>query len=223
MALLRELLEGLQRDRMHPGALLVRLVRPVDVEVAQAGDLRAALAGAALDVAVEEVLRVGVHVQRPFVHRVLGELAPGAVHRGRRGVDERHLLALAPVEERLGVGVVVLHHVLAVRLGRVGAGALVQDRLERAVEAAAREPRQELALVHVVLDAQLEEVPRVGALGEVVDREDLVHAGAVQRRDQARADEAGGPGDDGELAHVRLIPRPLSALLPLIFRTAPGA
>src|SRR6185503_17408430 len=79
----RELAEGVEGDRGH--APLVRLVRAVDVEVAQARDLGARRPEHAPDVLVEQELGVAVDVERLLAGALLAELAPAAVDRGRRG------------------------------------------------------------------------------------------------------------------------------------------
>jgi hypothetical protein len=143
---------------------------------------------------VEQELGVGVDVERPLAGALLAVLGPGAVHRGGRGVEERHLLLLAPLEQAPRVGVVVLHHEAAVRLHGVGAGALVEHRLDRAFPAV--DARQELGLVHVVGDLAAGEVTELLAVREVVHGDDLADAAAVQPLDEPRADESRRAGHD---------------------------
>src|SRR5687768_13621814 len=194
----QELLVGVERDRRH--APLVRLVGTVDVEIAQADDLGGAAGERAPHQLVEQELGVAVDVERPLAAALLAEIGPRAVDRGRRGVHQRHLLLLAPVEHELGVAVVVLHHVAAVGLHGVRAGALVQHRLDRAAEAF--QPLQELALVQVVGDLEPREVAHLVRMLQVVHRHDVAYAGGVQPLDDLRADEARGSRNHVVVAHA---------------------
>ena len=76
--LLQVLVEEMEGDRGH--APLVGLARPVDVEVAEARDLRRAPGEPAAHHLVEEELRVAVHVERRLV---LARLAEDAARRRR--------------------------------------------------------------------------------------------------------------------------------------------
>src|SRR5205814_9086822 len=91
--------------------------------------------GAAPHELVEEELRVAVDVERPLAGALLAVFGSAAVYGGRGGVEERHFLLLAPLEEPPRVRVVVLHHEAAVALHGVRAGALVQQRLDRSFPA----------------------------------------------------------------------------------------
>src|SRR5262249_1770634 len=186
-----ELVVGVERDRGH--AALVRLVRPVDIEVAKARDLRGLPRQRAAHQLVEQELGVAIDVERALAGALLAELGARTGDRRRRGVQQRDLGLLAPVEQRLRIAVVVLHHVAPVELHRVGARALVKHRLHRAVEAV--QALQELALVEEIGDLQAREVRHFGRAAEVVDGDDVGDAGAVQRLDDPGADESGGPGD----------------------------
>ena len=149
-ALAHELVEGMKRDRSHTP--LVRLVRAVNVEIAEARDLRAARRQAAPHMLIEQELGIGVGIEWPLAGALLAEFTPRAVHGGRRGVQKRHRFVLAPLEQGPRVAVVVLHHVAAVGLHGVRAGTLVQDRLDLLVELVRDQTLEEIALVHVVLD-----------------------------------------------------------------------
>ena len=63
-------------------------------------------------------------------------------------------------------------------------------------ELEALEPRDELRLVEVVGDLAAGEVAELVGVREVVDRDDLGHAVAVERLDELRADESCRSGDD---------------------------
>jgi hypothetical protein len=54
----------------------------------------------------------------------------------------------------------------------------------------------ELVGVDVVGDLQVGQVAELVALGQVVDRDDVVDAAGVEALDDVAADEAGGAGDD---------------------------
>src|SRR6185369_15378575 len=187
------LVEEVEGDGGH--AALVGFARAVDVEVAEPGDLRRALVEHAPHRLVEQELRVAVDVERPLVLARLLEDAARSVHRGRRRVDARHALLLAPREEVQRVLVVVLHHVAPVGLHGVGAGALVQDRAH-AVEVAGAQPRDQVELVDVIGDLAVGDVRHLLGALQVVDGDDVGLAARVERLDEVRADEAGGAGDD---------------------------
>ena len=113
------------------------------------------------------------------------------------------------MQQLLGVGEVVVHHVAAIVFERVGAGALMQDGADLcAFEVAALEGGAELALVHVVgvLGAgEVEELgpAEVGRGGEVVDDEDVALAGTVELLDEVAADEACSAGYDDHVSSPR--------------------
>src|SRR6185503_362520 len=213
-----KLVIGVVGDRRH--APLVRLVRPVDVEVAEAGDLGGSLFQHPSYILVKEELRIAVHVERLLAAPLLAEFRPRAVDRGRRGVDQRRLLVLAPLEQALRVFVVVLHHVAAVALHGVGACALMEQRLDRAF--VALQVGDEVGLVDVVGDLAVREVAELVRVLQVVDRDHLGDAAAVQALDQLRADEAGRPGDDA-VAHLGNSSARVAAAVPSLPTTMPAA
>src|SRR5581483_9350597 len=188
--------EQLPCHRHHAGRLLVRLPRAVHVEVAKARDLRVGLGQAPAHHRVEEQLGIAVDVERRLERRVLAEGRARAVDRGRRRVDQRHLLLEAEVEQRERAAVVVLHHVAPVGLGGDGARALVEDRVDRALEIAARQALEKIPLVEEVGDRAVDQVAVLVAPGQIVDRDDVGLAARVQRAHEVRADEAGGSGHD---------------------------
>ena len=157
---------------------LVLLARTVDVEIAEAGDLRGALRQHPAHVLVEQELRVAVDVERRLARALLAKHGAAAVDRRARRVEKRDVVVLAPVEQRDRVAVVVAHHVPAVGLHRVGARALVQHRADVVVEIAVGEAREELVLVDVVVDLAVDEVGELVGARQVVDGDD-----AGRRRD----------------------------------------
>ncbi len=187
-------------DRGH--AALMVFLRPEDVEVAQADDLRRCRRQDAADVAVELQLGEGVDVERPFARRLFAEAAgAAAVHRRGGGVDEGDALPLAEMEQFFAVGVVGVHHVFAVVLHGVGAGAVVEDGLDgRAVEFPGNKRRHKVVFVEIVLDVERQQVFEFVALAEVVDNEDVAPASLVEAFDEVAADEAGAACYDDHVA-----------------------
>ena len=178
-------------DARH--AAFVLLVRAVHVEVAQADDGTAQVVHFAAQDLVEEVLRVAVDVERSFVADVFDEFGVRAVRGGRGGVDEGNVELLRPTEEVERVAVVVLHHVDAVLLHRVGAGPLMEDRFGLRCGSGAN-ARDEIPLVEVVRNAALGEIEELFALLEVVDGDHVGDAPSVEGENIVAADEAGCAG-----------------------------
>ena len=190
----RELAMEVEHDRRH--AALVRLARAVDVEVAEARDRRGAIGERAAHALVEQELRVRVDVERALVLARLDEGRAGAVDRRARRVVERHVVVLAVLEQRERVAVVVAHHERGVAFHRVRARALVDHRLQLAVEVAVGEAVGELVGLEVVGDVAVGEVGELVAGPEAVDRDHVAVAARVQRLHDVGADEARGAGDD---------------------------
>jgi hypothetical protein len=91
--------ELVERDRCHPA--LVLLARPVDVEVAKAGDLRLRRRQGAPHHLVEQQLRPAVDVERPLEIGLLAKRGRAAVGGRRGGVEQAHALRLAGIEQGL--------------------------------------------------------------------------------------------------------------------------
>ena len=100
------------------------------------------------------------------------------------------------MEQLLRVGEVVVQHVPAVRLGRIGAGPLVQHRRRLQPGSAAADELAKLGAVHVVGDLTVAEVAKLVALGQVVDGQDVPDPALVERADQVAPDESSGSGHD---------------------------
>ena len=182
LALAAVLVEEMPDDRGH--AALVRFARTVDVEVAEARDLRACVGQHAPHVLVEQELRIAVDVERRLAGALLAEAGTGAVHRGRRRVQERNVVVLAVLEQADRVAVVVGEHVAAVGLHRVRARALVQHRRDVVVEIAVGEAGEEFLLVEVLGDLAVDEVAELVAAREIVDGDDARLAARVERLDE---------------------------------------
>ena len=98
---------------------LVLLSGAVDVEVTEADNLATGRRQNRAHVLVKLPLGIAIDVQWPFALARFPELIAGAVDRRTGGVEKRHFVVQAPMQQHLGVGVVVLHHELAVPLGGV--------------------------------------------------------------------------------------------------------
>ncbi len=87
------------------------------------------------------------------------KLGAGPVNRCRGGVDEGNLAVEGEVQQLLGKGEVVVHHVAAIVFEGVGAGALMEDGSNSGVlEVTSLESGAELALVHVVGELRAGEI-----------------------------------------------------------------
>src|SRR5690606_4401384 len=83
----------------------------------------------------------------------------------------------------------------AVALGGVRARALVQDGFD-AAQTPVGDQAAELVLVQVIGNAAIDQVDELVALGQVIDRNDVGDAAAVQAAHQIASYEAGCAGDD---------------------------
>ena len=146
-------------------------------------------------VAVELQLRVRVHVERTLARGVLDAAVRQAVDRCAGGVDQRDPPLQAPVEDLPRVRVIVVHHVAAVGLGRVGAGALVKHGVGAPEGRAPADRAAELLAVDVIGELAAGQVPELVAVGQVIDSDDIFVAACVQGADEVAADEPGGAGD----------------------------
>ena len=188
-----ELVEVMERDRGH--AAFVLLARAVDVEVAEPCDLRVRGGQHAPHHIVEQQLRVAIDVQRSLEFRRFAERRATAIGGRRRRVQQPRAAQLAGVEQVLRAPVIGVEHEAAVVLHRVGAGALVQHRLD-AAELAFREARVELGAVEVVAQPGAQQVAVLRAVGQVIDANHVVDADRIQPVHEVAADHAGRAGDD---------------------------
>src|SRR5947207_11580815 len=188
------LFEKMQCDRCHPA--LVMLARAVDVEVAQADQLRRAFVEKAPHILIEEKFRIRVGVARRFAFAFLAEHAAIAIHGSTRRIDKRDVVVLAIRDEVDRIAIVVAHHVAAVGHHRVRARAFMNDRSEIVFEVAGVETRAELILIEVVGDLGVPEIHELVTVLEIVDGDDAGLAAPIQRMNEIRSDEAGGARDD---------------------------
>ncbi|MCY1441656.1 hypothetical protein D9M71_579790 [compost metagenome] len=187
------LVEAVQGDRGH-GALVL-FVGAVDVEVAQADDLAARLWQLPAHALVEKEFRVAVNIQWPLAFTLFAKVASGAIHRCRRGIQQRHLQGLGGVEQVAAEAVVVVHHQAPVAFDGAGASALMQHGAYLA-ELATAETRKKVVLVQVVGDFAVSQVAKLVAIAQVIDRDDLGFAALVEGLNQIATDKTGGAGDD---------------------------
>ena len=174
------------------------LLRTVDVEVFQPDNGTACLGDDLPHIAVERELRECIGIERILAASALGKaVLPAAVGRGGGGVEERDACPHRKVQERLGVGVVHLHHVVDIILHRIRARALVEDCVDvRAVEVALLDEVEEVVLLLVVNEMQSAQVLVVLAVCKIVDDEDVLVPALIQCMDEIAADKAGTTGND---------------------------
>ncbi len=190
---LADLLAGLVDHAAH--VPLVILVRAEDVEVLQADD--AIGVAATSRVQIEQVLRVGVHVQWPQRPRIrfVGQVAlEGTVGRGGGGVHEADAAADRPLGEDLGELEVVADEERRVGLGGGRAGAEVVDRAH-VVQRAAPDCGDEIVGLDVIVEPQRREIAPLLRAVETIGDEDAVVAAPVERPHERAADEAGAASD----------------------------
>ena len=109
-------------------AAFVLFMRTVNIEVAKSGDRsRKTLLHFFTQNLIEQIFGVAVHVQGFFVTDVFFKDIGCAVGCGGGSIDEGDLFFLAPAEKLERIAVVVFHHVVAVVLHGVGAGAFVEN------------------------------------------------------------------------------------------------
>ena len=115
-----------------------------------------------------------------------------AVGGGGGGVEERDARAHGEMQERLGIRIVDLHHVVDIVLHRVRARTLVKDGVDvRPIEIALLDELEEVVLLLVVDEVQPAQILVVLTVLQVVDDEDILMSALIQRMDEVAADEAG--------------------------------
>ena len=185
----------MESDARH--AAFVAFARPVDVEVAEADDLRIGFRQDLADVFVEQEFGVAVNVQRLFVLAGLDEVAGASAIGGRGGgVQERDFALQAVVQQLFGVLIVVVHHVLAIPLGSGRARAFVEDCFDFTELFTRHNLDQKVFFIHVVSDVQVNQVYKLGAVFQIVDNQNVGDAFVIQRFNDVAADKACAAGND---------------------------
>jgi len=100
------------------------------------------------------------------------------------------------VEQLFRISEVVVEHVTAVLLGRIGAGPLVQYRRRLHPGAAVADKIAKLGAVHVVGDLTVAQVAKLVPLGQVVNGQDVSDLALVKRADQVAPDESSSSCND---------------------------
>ena len=129
------LIELVERDTGHPPFVL--LTGSIDIEIPKPHHLPqfARMGALKIDTAipahalVKQQLGVAVHVERTFKLRVFSESIRATVGGCAGGIQQACAALLTGLKQTARQGVVVIHHVLAVRLHRVAASAFVENSL----------------------------------------------------------------------------------------------
>src|SRR5271165_6627854 len=118
------------------------------------------------------------------------------LHRRAGGVNQRHAAVQRPVQQLFRVGEVIVEHVPAVLLGRIGAGPLVQYSSRLHSGGAAADEIAKLGAVHVVGDRTIAQVAELVPLGQVVNGQDVPDPALVERADHVASDESSSSRND---------------------------
>ena len=183
----------------HGGhAAFVLLAAAVYVEIAQGNHLIVQpFCHSAAQYLVEQEFGIAVYIERGFQFALFAEGLAFAVYGGGGGVDQADAVVLAPVEQVECVLVVVVHHVHAVVVHGVGAGALVEDGFDvAAVDLVGAHLADEFVFVQIVRNIGLHQIAEFVGTAEVVHRDDVGDAAPVERVHDVAADKAGGTGND---------------------------
>ena len=101
------------------------------------------------------------------------------------------------MQEVLGIRVVVLHHVAAVPLGGLRAGALMKNCLDSlGKRRISRQPLNKIVLVEVVGYRQIGDIDELVSILEIVNHDDIVVPAVRKRVNEVAANESGTAGDD---------------------------
>ena len=169
-------------------AAFVAFARAVNVEVAEAADLRVRFRQDLAHVLIEQEFGVAVHVERRFILPLFDELFAAAVSGGGGGVQERNFAIQTVVQQVFGVLIVIVHHVLAVPLGGRGAGAFVEDRFDIAQIVAGHDAGDKVFFIDIVSDVQIDQVDELGAVFQVIHHQDIAISLVVQCFNDVAAD-----------------------------------
>src|SRR5690554_3228708 len=102
----------------------------------------------------------------------------------------------APVQQHLRVGVVVLHHELAVPFRGVRTGAFMEYRTDSAGEPITLSPLKELALIHIIGDIEIRQVSEPGSVSQIINHQDIGFAAPVEAMHDIGTDKAGSTSHD---------------------------
>ncbi|MEY9504957.1 hypothetical protein ABIE87_004515 [Bradyrhizobium diazoefficiens] len=186
------------RQHAHHRALVV-LVGAEHVEEFQAHTLRRQLLAARDPFGhgeIEHMLAPAVEVHRPqfFQRRDRGVVVKAclavAIGRRRGGVDQRHRIRRAPVEQAHGEAKIGLEHEIAV--GRGGRGN--RPEMDHGVEPAAVQPVGQLGRGDDIHKLALGEIAPLAVGAEEITHGDVTAAGVVQRSHDIRPDKTGSAG-----------------------------
>ena len=200
-ALGRKLMELVVGHAGH--AALVLFVPAIHVEIAKTHHLAGFAQHRALEICtafashalVKQQLGVAVDVQRTLKRRFFTEGVRAAIGGRAGGVQQPGTAPLTGVEQAAGQAVVVVHHVLAVVLHGVAAGALMENGLNLAI-AAVRKVLVKGARIHIIGNLQTGQVAELVALGQVIHGDHIIDSAGVQAPNDVAANKAGGAGDN---------------------------
>ena len=115
-----------------------------------------------------------------------------AVGRGGGRVEELDLPVRGKMEQRLRIFEVVVHHVFAIVLHRIGAGSLMEDHVDLLmIETARPDAFQEVPFIEIIHDPEALDIFEFHHIGQVVDHQDIIPAPVVQALDDIAANEPG--------------------------------
>ncbi|MHC2668936.1 hypothetical protein ACVI1J_001099 [Bradyrhizobium diazoefficiens] len=145
---------------------------------------------------IEHVLAPAVEIHRPeFLQRgqrriVVKACLAVAIGGGRGGVDQRHRIRRAPVEQAHGEAEIGFEHEVAV--GRGGRGN--RPEMDHGVEPAAVQPVGQLGRGDDIHKLALGEIAPLAVGAEEITDGDVAAAGVVQRSHDIRPDKTGSAG-----------------------------
>ena len=185
----------MESDAGH--AAFMAFARPVDVEIAEADDLRVRFRQDLTDVFIKQKLGVAVNVERLLVFAGFNKVAgAAAVGRRGRGVQERNFTLQAVVKHLFRVLIVVIHHVLAVPLRGGRAGAFMENSVDIAELFARHNLDQKVFFIHVVGNVQIHQIDEFGAVFQIIYDQNVGNALVIQRFNDIAADKACAAGND---------------------------
>ena len=162
-------------------AAFMPFARTIDVEIAEADNLRVRFWQDLTHIFIEQEFRVAIDVQRLFVlagfNKVGGASAVGG---SRRGIQERDFVLQAIVQQLLGVLIVVIHHILAVPLGGGRTSAFMENGINIVKLFARHDLNKEVFFIHIISDVEVNQVGKLGAIFQVINHQDVGNAFIIQ-------------------------------------------